>query len=151
VPGVSKLFEKLDLTRFSRILATLMKSGVPITQSLEVSTTTLSQPKFKPLRFALVEGIKKGESISTILRRYQKLIPRMLISMVSTGEKTGSLDKILFDVAHFFEEELEDEIKSFTAILEPVIMLFIGVGVGGMVLAIIAPIYSLVASLQQIQ
>ena len=151
VPGVVKLFEKLDLARFSRTLATLMKSGIPITQSLEVSTTTLSQKKFASLSVALKQDIKKGKSISSVLRAHQEHIPPMMVSMISTGEKTGTLDTILFDVANFFEEELEYEIKNFTAILEPVIMLIIGIGVGGMVLSIIAPIYSLVGSLQAVQ
>ncbi|MBI2009586.1 MAG: type II secretion system F family protein [Candidatus Chisholmbacteria bacterium] len=151
VPGVKNLFEKLDIARFARTLATLMQSGVPITESLTVATNTLTQKKFKPLTLALTEDIKKGESMASIFRRHSEHIPQMLISMISTGEKTGSLDKILFEVADFYEQELESEIKNFTAILEPVIMLIIGIGVGGMVLSVIAPVYSLVSSLQGIQ
>jgi len=151
VPIIAALFEKIDLTRFSRTLATLMKSGVPITEALAVSTTTLSQRRFDPLAQALRKNIKKGESIAAILRQNKDHIPQMMISMISTGEKTGTMDKILFDLAKFYEGELETDVKNFTALLEPIIMLFIGVGVGAMVLAVIAPIYSLVSSLQDIQ
>lgn len=151
MPGVKGLFERLDIARFARTLATLMQSGVPIIESLAISTITLTQKKFKPLVLALSQDIKKGESVSSIFRRHAQVVPQMLISMISTGEKTGSLDKILFEVADFYEQELENEIKNFTAILEPVIMLIIGVGVGGMVLSVIAPIYSLVSSLQEIK
>ncbi len=148
LPGVTNLFEKLDLARFARTLATLMQSGVPITQSITVATSTLSHAKFAPLVQSLETDIKKGDAISTIFRKHNKQVPQMMISMVATGEKTGTTDKILFEVADFYEQELENEIKNFTAILEPVIMLIIGIGVGGMVLSVIAPIYSLVASLQ---
>lgn len=148
LPLVSGLFEKLDLARFARTLATLMQSGVPITQSISVATSTLSHAKFHPLVVSLETDIKKGESISSVLRHHKHEIPQMMISMVATGEKTGTTDKILFDVANFYEQELENDVKNFTAILEPAIMLLIGVGVGGMVLSIIAPIYSLVSSLQ---
>jgi len=148
IPGVTKLFEKLDLARFARTLATLMQSGVPITQAISVASSTLSHAKFAPLVKSLETDIRKGDSIATILRLHRKLVPQMMISMVATGEKTGTTDKILFKVADFYEQELENEIKNFTAILEPVIMLIIGIGVGGMVLSVIAPIYSLVASLQ---
>jgi len=151
IPGVTKLFEKLDLARFARTLATLMQSGVPITQAISVASSTLSHAKFAPLVKSLETDIRKGDSIATILRLHRKLVPQMMISMVATGEKTGTTDKILFKVADFYEQELENEIKNFTAILEPVIMLIIGIGVGGMVLSVIAPIYSLVASLQNVK
>ncbi len=150
LPIVNKLFSQLDLARFSRTLSTLMQTGVPITEALSVATMTFSQPKFLPLGVALQAEIKKGESISSILRNHDKVIPEMMISMVSTGEKTGTTDKILHELALFYEKELGNEIKNFTAILEPVIMLLIGICVGGMVLSIIAPIYSLVSTLQSV-
>lgn len=151
IPGISPLFEKLDLARFSRTLATLMQSGVPITQSLAVSTVALSQDKFIPLKNALISDVKKGESIAATFRKHPQHLPQMMLSMIATGEKTGTLDKILFDIATFYDQELEVAVKNFTAILEPIIMLIIGVGVGGMVLSVIAPIYSLVSSLQTLQ
>jgi len=151
IPGITLLFEKLDLARFSRTLATLMQSGVPITESLAVSTIALSQEKFTPLKNALTSDIKKGESIAAIFRKHPKHLPQMMLSMVATGEKTGTLDKILLDIALFYEQELEAAVKNFTAILEPIIMLIIGIGVGGMVLSVIAPVYSLVSSLQGLQ
>ena len=128
-----------------------MQSGVPITESLAVSTIALSQDKFTPLKNALVSDIRKGESIASVFRSHPEHLPQMMLSMVATGEKTGTLDKILFDIAVFYEQELEAAVKNFTAILEPVIMLIIGIGVGAMVVSIIAPIYSLVSSLQTLQ
>lgn len=150
-PGVTGLFEKLDMARFSRTLATLLTSGVPITDALSVSTVALTQKKYASLVVALKADVKKGLSIASIMRRHNKSIPQMLISMVSTGEKTGTLGKILLNVGQFYEGELESSVKNFTALLEPIIMLIIGVGVGAMVLAVIAPIYSLVSNLQGIQ
>lgn len=151
LPVVGIMFEKLDLSRFARTLATLMQSGVPISESIRVSTATLSHIKFRQLSKDLVTNIMTGEPLAAILRRHPHEVPQMMISMVATGEKTGTTDKILFDVATFYEQELEIAVKNFTAILEPVIMLIIGIGVGGMVLSVIAPIYSLVSSLQTVK
>jgi type IV pilus assembly protein PilC len=148
-PLVHKLFEKIDLARFSRTLATLLQSGVPITDSLKISSDVFTQRKMQEIAKKFPEEVSQGRSIAEMLTTgKKKTFPALMVQTIKTGEKTGSLSENLFELADFYEAELEDALKEFTTILEPVIMLVIGVGVGTMVVMIIAPIYSVLGNLQ---
>lgn len=147
-PFFGQLFTKLVLGRFSRTLATLLKSGVPIISSLRVAASTLTLPQFKNLTSIFVGEVEKGVSLSETLKK-TRLFPPMMTRMVSTGEKTGSLDKLLLELAQFYEEEVSNALKTLTSVIEPILMLIIGIGVGVMVVSVIAPIYSFVGSLSK--
>ena len=146
IPFFGMMFTQLVLGRFNRTLSTLLKSGVPITDSLEVAVNTLTLPQFKTIRKTFIEDVQKGVNLATILRS-TKVFPSMMCRMIATGEKTGALDKMLLDLANFYEEEVSNSLKTLTSVIEPIIMLLIGLGVGGMVVSVIAPIYSFVGSL----
>jgi len=146
MPFFGDLLQKLMFSRFNRTLSTLFKSGVPITTALSVAAETLTLPKFKKAGINFVEEIEKGVSLSAVLKK-TKIFPSIMVRMVATGEKTGSLDKFLFDLAQFYEEEVSNSLKTLTSIIEPVMMLGIGIGVAVMVVSVIAPIYSFVGSL----
>ncbi len=146
IPFFGELFVKLTLGRFTRTLATLLKSGVPITNSLRVASKTLTLPQFKNAAPTFIEGVEKGVSLSEVLKK-TAVFPSIMIRMIATGERTGSLDKMLLDLANFYEEEVSNSLKTLTSIIEPVIMLGIGVAVAVIVISVIAPIYSFVGSL----
>ncbi len=146
IPLVGRLFTQLALGRFNRTLATLLKSGVAITDSLQVAMNTLTLPQYADAKKIFVEEIQKGVSLATILRS-AKVFPPMMCRMVATGEKTGALGQMLLNLAQFYEEEVSNSLKSLTSVIEPILMLLIGMGVGGMVISVIAPIYSFVGSL----
>lgn len=148
IPFFGQLLLKLSLARFSRTLSTLLKSGVPIVESLQVSASTLTLAKFKPMGETFSQRISQGTSLSEVMRE-SKLFPAIMIRMVSTGEKTGQVDKLLMDLAKFYEEEVSNYLKALTSVVEPIMMLIIGVAVGAMVILIIAPIYSFVGSLSK--
>lgn len=148
LPVLRELYNNLSLARFSRTLSTLLRSGVPIIDALRVSASTLSLSRYQGLEELFSEEISKGKPLSEILKS-SKLFPPMMTSMVTTGEKTGSLDKLLLELAVFYEEEISNSLKSLTSIIEPILMLAIGLGVGIIVVSIIAPIYSFVGSLSQ--
>ena len=95
-----------------------------------------------------VGEVQKGVSLSAILKK-SKLFPPIMIRMISTGEKTGALDKLMLDLAQFYEEEVSNALKTITSVIEPIMMLLIGIGVGVMVVSVIAPIYSFVGSLSK--
>jgi len=147
-PIIRNLIKKVDLARFCRIFSTLIRSAVPITDALEISLNTLSWYEFKACSATFPEEIKKGKALSTLIKE-NNIYPSLLVQMVAAGEKTGSLDATLADLASFYEQEVEEEVKSLTQIIEPVLMLLVGVAVGGMILSIIAPIYSVVGNFQQ--
>jgi type IV pilus assembly protein PilC len=148
IPLVKNLIKKVDMARFNLILATLLKSAVPITEALEISLNSLSWFEYKNLAKILPEEIRKGKSLSVVIRS-KKVFPTLMVQMIAAGEKSGSLDTSLGELASFYEEEVEEELKNLTQILEPVLMLLVGIAVGVMILSIIAPIYSVVGSFQQ--
>lgn len=148
LPVLSRLFNQLDLARFSRTLSTLLKSGVPILDSIKVSVDLLTQKKFIALGKTFEEEIQKGRSLSDAISKGEGIFPALMTQSIRAGEKSGSLEVVLEELADFYEQEIEHTLKSFTSILEPVLMLIIGVAVGAMVISIIAPIYSVIGSLQ---
>lgn len=147
IPLVRNLIKKVDMARFNRIFSTLLRSAVPITEALEISLTSLTWYQYRDLSKSLPDEVRKGKTLSSAVREC-KVFPTLMVQMIATGEKTGSIDTTLGELASFYEEEVEEELKSLTQILEPVLMLLVGVGVGVMILSIIAPIYSVVGSFQ---
>lgn len=148
LPLIKDFYEHLALARFSRTLSTLLKSGVPITNSLEVACGTLNLPKYEKLKGFFAQEISKGRSLAETLKK-SELFPPIMTSLVATGEKTAALDKLLLDLALFYEEKVSNSLKTMTDIIEPVLMLAIGLAVGAAVISLIAPIYSFVGSLSQ--
>lgn len=147
IPVVNNLIKQVDVARFCRVFSTLLKSGVPITQALEISLNTLSYPKFRKASEHIIEQVTKGQSLSAAFKT-NKIFPSLLTQMITSGEKSGTLDESLRDLGLFYEEEVEAAVKKSTQVLEPVLMLFVGIGVGAMVLSVITPIYSVVSNLQ---
>lgn len=147
IPIVRDLIKEIDLARFCRIFSTLIKSAVPITEALEISLSLLTWKQFRDLTQTIPAEIRKGKSLANVMRD-KNVFPSLLVQMVAAGEKTATLDSTMADVASFYEDEVEEEVKSITQIIEPVMMLMVGIAVGVMILSIIAPIYSVVGSLQ---
>lgn len=147
VPMVKNMIKKIDMARFTRIFSTLLKSAVPITEALEISLSSLTWYEYRDLAIIFPEEIRKGKSLSSVVKSSHKF-PTLIIQMIATGERAGNLDTTLAELASFYEQEVEEELKNLTQILEPVLMLLVGISVGAMILSIIAPIYSVVGSFQ---
>lgn len=147
LPFILHLVQKIDLARFSRIFSTLIKSAVPITEALEISLSSLTWYRYRQLSEVLPDEIRRGKSFATAIKE-RKIFPSLMVQMVTAGEKTATLDAALSDLAGFYEQEVEEELHNLTQILEPMLMLLVGVAVGGMILSIIAPIYSIVGNFQ---
>jgi type II secretory pathway component PulF len=148
LPFVRNLIKKVDLARFCRIFSTLIRSAVPITEALEISLSLLTWKQYRLLGKTIPDEIRKGKALATVMRDKQAF-PSLLVQMIAAGEKTATLDDTMADVATFYEGEVEEEVKGLTQIIEPVMMLCVGVAVGVMILSIIAPIYSVVGNFQQ--
>jgi type IV pilus assembly protein PilC len=148
IPAISKILEMVDIARFSRTLSTLLKSAVPITEALDVAADTLTRGKYKKQAKGFSAEVAKGVALSDILIQKKGIFPSTMIQTIKAGEKTGSLEKVLEELADFYEKEVDFALKRFTSLLEPVLMLAIGIVVGAMVLIMIAPIYSIIGSLQ---
>lgn len=148
MPVVNKVMDQLDTARFARTLSTLLRSGVPIMVALDVSSDVLRQPGLKKQAKAFSEGVSKGESLSDILTKQKKSFPVTMIQTIRAGEKTGSLEVVLDELATFYELEVDYSLKRATSLLEPILMLIIGIAVGTMVVLMITPIYSIVGGLE---
>jgi type IV pilus assembly protein PilC len=150
IPIINRLLKQIDIARFCRIFSTLVASAVPITQSLEIALSSLSHPRYAKMKDEVIGKVSQGKNISIAFKDSQAF-PPLLIQMISAGEKSGTIDTSLKDLADFYEEEVSEAVKKSTQLLEPMLMLIVGIGVGAMILAIIAPLYSVVGNLQNMQ
>ncbi|HET7099403.1 MAG TPA: type II secretion system F family protein [Patescibacteria group bacterium] len=145
MPGISGLVKLIDLTRFSRSLYLLLTSGLSIVSSLELTSEVVVRSQTQKIIEKSREMILAGKTFSEGLRTAKGYIPTIMIKLVETGERTGSLDKSMQDISEYFDYQVSNNLKTLTALLEPVMLVVIGVMVGGMMLSIIAPIYGLIS------
>lgn len=149
IPGIGRLISYSQLSHFARNLGTLIKSGVPIHRALEITTSTLTNLKFRNDLFQVSKSLMKGKNIGTTLEKKTYFeYPPLVSRMISVGEKTGKLDETLLYLGDFYEGEIDDLSKNLSTIIEPILLIVIGVGVGFMALAIISPIYELTGSIR---
>jgi len=147
VPVVKKIAYQISMSRFIRSLSSLLASGVSIAESLEISGAVFTSGSKQKVIGEIGEKVKKGVSLTNAFKAHKKIFGEMLVKMCSVGEKSGKLDSILADLALFYEEEVEGKLENFSSIIEPILMLLVGLGVGGMVLSIIGPIYQMMGKL----
>ncbi len=146
LPLITNLVRQIDLTRFSRSLYLLLTSGIAITSALELSQEVVLKPEIAKAIAHAREKVFAGEKLSKGFKDNKRVFTTTMIKMVEAGERTGTLDKSMQDVSEFLDYEVSNTLKSLTTILEPIMLVMVGVMVGGMMLAIIAPIYSLIGS-----
>lgn len=147
-PLVKKLVDQIDVSRFARTLSALLKSAVPILTALDVSSDVLSQDRLKKEAKKFSAEVAGGESLSEVLVKSKKIFPQVMVQTIRAGEESGSLEIVLEELAEFYEREVDYSLKRLTAIIEPVLMLVIGVAVGAMVVMMVIPIYSIVGNLE---
>jgi type IV pilus assembly protein PilC len=142
LPIFGAIAHKICLARFTRTLASLIRSGVPILEVLQIVSQTVGNVVMeKAVKTAAVD-IERGESIATALSRHP-VFPTMIIRMVTAGEQTGKIDNMLERIADFLDEEIETTLSGLTALIEPILIVFLGVVVGGMVICMFLPIFKL--------
>ncbi|HET6476142.1 MAG TPA: type II secretion system F family protein, partial [Thermoleophilia bacterium] len=127
--GIGAIIQKLAIARFARTLGTLITSGVPILQAIEITGQAAGNVVIEDAMEKVQVSVKEGQSITEPLSEV-KVFPAMVTQMISVGEETGSLDAMLGKIADFYEDEVNAAVKSLTSILEPILMLFVGALVG---------------------
>ncbi len=148
VPVVRDLYKKIILARFTRVFGTLLASGVSILETVDISADAIGCNRYGEIIRGMKNEISRGVSFSNALKNRNNFFPYMLASMVNVGEKTGKLDSILIDMAGFYEEEVDNELKSVVSLIEPVLLLVMGLVVAGIAFAIIMPIYQLIGTVR---
>lgn len=144
LPVADELIKKIALVRFTRTLGNLLGSGLSVIDSLTISAESIDNLEYTETIEKVIENIKGGISVSEALGKYPKLFPNLLMSLIMVGERTGTLDEILITFADFYDEEVDNTLKSLTSILEPVLLLIMGLMIGSIAVSIILPIYQLI-------
>jgi type IV pilus assembly protein PilC len=140
LPVFGKLAQKLALARFSRNLSTLLSSGVPILQSLDIVSETTGSVVISRALKQVQESVRRGESVAGPLGEHP-VFPTMVVQMIASGEETGAIDAMLAKIAQFYDEEVEATTEALTALIEPLMIAFLGAIVGSMIIALYLPIF----------
>jgi type IV pilus assembly protein PilC len=142
LPVFGPLIQKIALTRFTRNLGTMMHSGVPILQSLDIVAETTGNVVLERATRAVQESVRSGESLTGPLKEHP-VFPPMVVQMMAVGEETGALDTMLHKIAEFYDQEVESTTDSLTALIEPLMIAFLGGIVGSMIVALYMPIFKI--------
>lgn len=145
IPVVGGVLEKVYLARFSRNLATLTAGGIPIIQALKIVSEIINNVIYRDILLEAVEQVTNGKTISEALARHREF-PPLVTQMVMVGEQTAQLDNILIKLATFYEKEVDTKVGTLSSLLEPIIMLILGLGVGVLVAGVLLPIYNLAST-----
>ncbi|MEA1963571.1 MAG: type II secretion system F family protein [Candidatus Aerophobetes bacterium] len=142
LPVMGKLFHEIALSRFARTLATLSDSGVPILDSLQMTGEVGGNKVIEKATAEAKSSLKEGETIAAPLKKYS-VFPPMVTSMISVGEETGALDEMLNKIADFYDREIEAMVNSLASLIEPLLIIFLGVTVGIVVVAMYLPYFTM--------
>ncbi len=143
VPVVKDVVKKIALQRFANILASLIKAGMPLTEALEITATAVGNQDLKEaLNRISKEGLAKGLTVGEAFRR-EPFFPQIVINLMAISERAGHIEEVLITLSDFYIKEIDNSIKILVSFLEPVLLLFIGVIIGVIALAVIIPIYQL--------
>lgn len=148
-PIVGPIAKKVNLARFSRTVSGLLKTDIPVVQSFNVTSQVLANVHYSAAVRDAAERIKKGETIARSLGAYPKLFPPLVVQMVLVGERSGTVDELLGDIAAFYEQQVDQILDNLSSIIEPILILALGGMVGGIALAVITPIYALTQSIAE--
>ncbi len=148
VPILGDIFRKIAVARFSRTLSTLLSSGVPILQSLDITAKTSGNVVIEAAITKVRAGVERGESFVDPLKATE-VFPHMVAQMIGIGEQTGALDAMLGKIADFYESEVDSAIANLLTLMEPLLIAFLGVTIGSIVIAMYLPLFTLIGKLSQ--
>lgn len=143
IPVLGAILLKASLSRFSRTLGTLLGSGVPILNSMEISARASGNKVIEDVVIEMKEDITAGKSLTEVLKSKPEIFPPIFIQMVNVGESTGGTDEMLGKVADFYDEEVDNAVANLMSMLEPALIVFLGVTIGFIVVSLYLPIFKL--------
>lgn len=142
IPVIGELNRKVATSRFARTFAQLLKSGVPILQAMEIVSGATGNKVFEGVILEARATVEQGEPLSQALVKYP-CFPKLLIHMMAAGEKTGKIDEMMHNIADFYDDEVETMLSGLTSLIEPILMVFLGVVIGGIVISMFLPIFKM--------
>ncbi|PIZ66346.1 hypothetical protein COU87_03830 [Candidatus Roizmanbacteria bacterium CG10_big_fil_rev_8_21_14_0_10_39_12] len=150
LPMISGLVKQIDITRFTRSMSLLLSAGIPLTGALELSQEVVSRKDMRQLVKHIQTAVMSGKDVSDAVRDAKGLVPMIVIKLIEAGEKTGSLDVAMQNISENMDYEVQRTLTTLTALLEPIMLIFIGIAVGGMMISIISPIYGLIGQVRNL-
>ena len=147
LPVLGDILRKVAVARFCRTLSTLTSSGVPILDGLEITAKTAGNTIVEDAIMAVRKAVEEGKTLADPLGQ-TKVFPSMVVQMIGVGEQTGAMDQMLQKIADFYEEEVDASVSALTSLIEPIMMAFLGVVVGGLIIAMYLPIFKLAGNIQ---
>jgi len=144
MPVIGDFFKKLYVARFSEIASVLIKGGIPIAQAIEISGHTLGSALYREILHDVAEGVRRGELMSQAFDRHAKFFPPIVNQMVTVGEQTGKLDEMFVRIGKFYSREVENLVGNVVELIQPILMIVIGLLVGFLFAALLLPIYNLI-------
>jgi len=145
-PIFGTVMRKVAVARFCRTLSTLISSGVPILDGLEITATTAGNAIIEDAIMSVRKGVESGLTIVQPLKE-SGVFPAMVVQMIGVGEQTGALDSMLSKIADFYDEEVDQAVANLLTLMEPVMILFLGISVGGIIIAMYLPLFDLISKL----
>ena len=143
LPIIGETLKMVYLSRFAENLSTLISGGLPIAQALEITGDIVGNTVYQEIIFAARDEVRKGEPISSVLARYPEFFPPVFTQMTLVGERTGTLDKTLMDLVSFYQKEVDRGVENLLSVLEPLLIVFLGGIVAGLMVAILMPLYKM--------
>jgi len=145
LPIIGPFLKMINLTRFAENLSTLISGGLPIALALQTVGEIVGNASYKEVIFEARDKVRKGEPISSVLARAPEVFPPVFVQMTLVGEKTGTLDSTLMNIVNFYKKEIDRTIDNLLSVLEPALIVILGVIVAGLMLSILAPLYQMIA------
>jgi type IV pilus assembly protein PilC len=146
-PIIGPIVKKINLARFSRTVSSLLKTDIMIVNAFQITASVLGNLHYRKVVLEISEKLKKGGQINEVIKNYPKFFPPMVTQMVIIGEQTGEISSILDEVASFYEDEIDQIMQNLPSIIEPLLILGLGVGIGGIAIAVVMPMYSLTSAI----
>jgi type IV pilus assembly protein PilC len=146
IPVIGEVLRKTAVARFCRTLATLISSGVPILDGLEITARTAGNAIVEDAIMAVRKAVETGTTMAQPLKE-TGVFPNMVVQMIGVGEQTGAMDAMLSKIADFYEDEVEQAVANMLTLMEPLIIVFLGTSVGGIVISMYLPLFALVGQL----
>lgn len=143
LPLVNNLYKKLYLSRIAGNLDTMLVSGIPIIRSIDITSEVVSNLVYKQILKDVADGVKSGLSLSASFEKYPEQIPGIMVQMIKVGEETGSLGQILKTLSNFYKNEVDTAVDTLVGMIEPVMIIVLGLGVGILLVSILMPIYNM--------
>ena len=148
IPAVGNLYRRLYLSRIADNMDTMLTSGIPIVRAIDITSDVVGSRVYKEILKEVADGVKSGLAFSVAFEKHAEEVPGIMIQMIKVGEETGSLGQILKTLSDFYKKEVDDAIDTLVGLIEPVMIVVLGLGVGILLVSVLMPIYNLAGGIQ---